>query len=113
MVVTPAELLSAKYAESSATVQVTGSGVGTIIDKFTVTNVTGVLVNFTAYLTIPLGVPSAANTVISSHPIASNETYTCPELVGHLLANGSRIATLASAGSSLIIRASGRILTNS
>lgn len=113
MVVTPAELVQAKYAENTATVQVTGAGIATIIDKFTVTNVTGVPVSFTAYLTIPLGVPSAANTVLSSRQIASNETYTCPELVGHVLANGGRIATLAGASTSLVIRCSGRILTSS
>ena len=113
MVVTPAELLSAKYAESSATVQVTASGVATIIDKFTVTNTTGTPVTFTAYLTVTLGVPSSANAIINTRSIAGNETYTCPELVGHVLANGARIATLASAASSLVIRCSGRILTSS
>jgi len=43
-----------------------------------------------------------------SRVIAPNETYTFPELVGHVLESGSTISTLASAAASISIRASGR-----
>lgn len=113
MVVTSSELLQAKYAENADTIQVTGSGIATIIDKFTVTNVTASPASFTAYITAPLGVPGLSNKIINSRTIAASETYTCPELIGHTLGNGSIIATFASASSSLVIRCSGRILTSS
>ena len=42
---------------------------------------------------------------------APNETYTFPEIVGQVLANGGFISTIASAANALTIRASGREIT--
>jgi hypothetical protein len=45
---------------------------------------------------------------LDARTIVPNETYTCPELVGHVLEAGGFISTLASAATSLTIRCSGR-----
>jgi hypothetical protein len=54
------------------------------------------------------GAAGAANLIIDARTLVPDETYTCPELVGHVLENGGFISTLASAATSLTIRASGR-----
>jgi len=58
-----------------------------------------------------VGTANAANLIIDARTIVPDETYTCPELVGHVLDSGGFISTLASAATSLTIRASGREIT--
>jgi hypothetical protein len=48
---------------------------------------------------------------MDARSIAPDETYTCPELVGQALEPGGFISTIASAATSLTIRASGREIT--
>jgi hypothetical protein len=40
--------------------------------------------------------------------VQPDETYLCPELVGHVLDSGAFISTIASAGAALTLRVSGR-----
>jgi hypothetical protein len=49
--------------------------------------------------------------VVDARSIAPDETYTFPELVGQVLDAGGFISTIASAATSLTIRASGREIT--
>lgn len=101
-------LIQSKYAEDAQTTQTTATNETLVIDKFTVTNVSAGNETLSVNLVISGGSASNANLIVDARSVAPGETYTLPELVGHVLLNGSFISTLASAASSLVIRASGR-----
>lgn len=111
MAVTPKVLIQPKQAEAVQTTQYTATAVKAIIDKFTVTNTSANNVTLSVNLVPSGGAASAANLVMDARTIAPDETYTCPELVGHVLEAGQFISTLASAATSLTIRCSGREIT--
>lgn len=111
MTVTSKSIISAKQAENLQTTQYTANNCTTYIDKFTVTNNSGANVAFSANLVGRDGVPGATNLLIAARSVAPKETYTCPELVGHVLEPGSFVSTLAGSAGSLTIRASGREIT--
>ena len=108
MTVTVKVLIPAKQAENAQTTQYTATNVKAIIDKFTVTNTSGNNVTFSCNLVTVSGSAGASNLIIDTRTIVPDETYTCPELVGQALDVGGFISTVAGAGTSLTIRASGR-----
>jgi P pilus assembly chaperone PapD len=111
MTVTVKTLISAKQAESSQTTQYTAVNCKTIIDKFTATNTSANNVTISVNLVASGGSAGVTNLIVDSRAIAPDETYTFPELVGQVLEPGSFISTIASAATSLTIRASGREIT--
>jgi hypothetical protein len=104
-------LIPAKQAENSQTTQYTAVNCKTIIDKATVTNTSSGNVTISVNLVTSGGSPGANNLIMDTRSIAPDETYTCPELVGQALESGGFISTIASAATSLTIRASGREIT--
>ena len=108
MAVTVKVLIPAKQAENAQTTQYTATAVRAIIDKFTVTNTSAGNVTLSVNLVTSGGTAGASNLVLDARAIAPDETYICPELVGHALEAGGFISTLASAANSLTIRCSGR-----
>jgi hypothetical protein len=46
--------------------------------------------------------------IVKTKTLLPNETYTFPELVGHILAPGGYISTIAGTASAINIRCSGR-----
>lgn len=113
MAVTPKVLvdpLQAAAAETNVYISPTG-GKGSIIDKFTGTNTTAGAVTLTIKLVKVATVAAASNTVVNVKSLAANETYTFPELVGHVLNPGDFISILASAATSITVRVSGRELS--
>jgi hypothetical protein len=111
MAVTIKVLIPAKQAENAQTTQYTAVNCKTIIDKFTVTNTTAGNVTISVNLVTSGGSPGASNLIVDSRAIAPDECYTLPELVGQALEAGGFISTIASAATSLTIRASGREVT--
>jgi hypothetical protein len=111
MAVTVKVLVASKQAENSQTTQYTATNCKTIIDKFTATNTSAANVTLSANLVTSGGTAGAANLIVDARAIAPDETYTFPELVGQVLESGGFISTLASAATSLTIRASGREIT--
>lgn len=105
-------IIPRKYAENTQSGQYTSENAKTIIDKFTVTNVSANNIDFSTNLVANGDTASNANLVLNARTIASGETYTCPELVGQTLEAGGFISTLAGAASSLVISASGRVITS-
>lgn len=102
-------LIPRKHAEAAQTTQYTvPAGTKTVIDKFTATNTSAAVVNFSVNLIAVGGVAADSNLVVKARPIAPGETYTCPELVGQVLDPGGMISTLASAVSSITVSAGGR-----
>jgi acetyl-CoA carboxylase carboxyltransferase component len=111
MTVTVKVLIAAKQAENAQTTQYTATNAKAIIDKFTATNTSAANVTLSVNLVTGGGSPGAANLVVDARSIAPDETYTFPELVGQVLDAGGFISTIASAATSLTIRASGREIT--
>lgn len=109
MTVTAKTLIDAKQAAATATTEYTcPASTKTIIDKFTGTNTTATAVTLDVHLVPSGGTADATNKIISAKSIAQDATYTCPEVVGHVLDAGDFIAVTASAATSITIRASGR-----
>ena len=101
-------LVEAKLVEQVQTTQYTTAVTATIIDKFTATNVNASARTISVNL-VPAGtVPTNDNLIVNAKTLQSGETYTFPELVGHVLNTGDYISTLASVAASINIRVSGR-----
>lgn len=112
MTVTAKVLIPAQNASNSQTTYYTaGTGVRTIIDKFTATNYSGGAVTLSVNLVTAAGSAADGNLVVKTKSLAANETYTFPEVVGHVLDAGGFISTIASAATSITIRSSGREVT--
>ena len=111
MAVTPKVLVPPVQLATGGTTQYTSALARAIIDKATVTNTDTVNRSFSVHLVNTGGSASAANLVIDSRTVAPDETYLCPELVGHVLNPGDFISTTASDGAVLTFRVSGREIT--
>lgn len=111
MSVTIKVLIPAKQAESVQTTQYTATNTKAIIDKFTATNTSVGNVTISVNLVNSGGSVGVSNVITITRTIAPGEPYTFPELVGHALEPGDFISTIASAATSLTIRASGREIT--
>lgn len=111
MAVNIANIIPAKTAENSQTTQYTSSGVQTIIDKFTATNYSAVATTLSVNLVSPAGSAGNDNLIVRAKTLQPSETYTFPELVGHVLPSSGFISTVAGAASSINIRASGRLVS--
>lgn len=110
MTVTAKPLITAKYASSSENTEYTATGVRAIIDKFTGYNESAGALTLTVKL-VPNGGSAGASNVIVVRSLAAGETYTFPEVVGHVLESGGLISVLASAATDIVIRCSGREVT--
>lgn len=111
MTVSVKVLIPAKQAEGTQTTQYTATNCKTIIDKFTATNTTAGNVTISVNLVTSGGTAGASNLIVDTRSLAPDETYTFPELVGQALEPSGFISTIASAATSLTIRASGREIT--
>lgn len=111
MTVTSTNIIPAKQAENAQTSQYTSANAETLIDKFTATNISAGAVTLSVNIVPKSGTAGDDNLIIKSKSIAVNETFTFPGLVGHVMAEGDFISTIASAATSLTIRASGRVIT--
>ena len=104
-------LIPPKQAENAQTTQYTAVNCKAIIDKFTATNTSAGNVTISVNLVTSGGAAGAANLIVDTRSIAPDETYTFPELVGHVLNTGDYISTLAGTATAITIRASGREIT--
>lgn len=108
MAVSVKVLVPSKIAENTQTTQYTATNVSAIIDKFTATNYSASAATLSVNLVRQFDTPGNQNLIIKAKTLLPSETYTFPELVGHVLQAGGYISTLASASSSINIRCSGR-----
>ena len=111
MTVSVRVLIPSKVAEATQTTQYTASGVKTIIDKFTATNYSASAATLSVNLVTQYDSSGNQNLTVKTKSLAAGETYTFPEIVGHYLASGGYISTLAGTGSAINIRCSGREVT--
>jgi len=101
-------LIPAKIAENTQTTQYVAQNVSAIIDKFTATNYSASAATISVNLVTQFDSSGNQNLIIKQKTLLPSETYTFPELVGHVLQAGGFISTLASAASAINIRSSGR-----
>jgi hypothetical protein len=111
MTVTVKVLIPAKIAEAAQTTQYTASGVTAIIDKFTATNYSAATATISVNLITAAGSATNDNLIVKTKTLQASETYTFPELVGHVLPNNGFISTIAGTASAINIRASGRLVS--
>ncbi len=108
MAVSISNIIPAKTAENSQTIQYTATGVQTIIDKFTATNYSASAATISVNLVASAGSAGDDNLIVKSKTLQASETYTFPELVGHVLPKDGFVSTIAGTASAINIRASGR-----
>ena len=101
-------IIPAKNMENTQTTQYVSDGVTTIIDKFTATNFSSGMVNVSVNLTVAGTTAGNSNLIVKTRALQPGETYTFPEIVGHILPSGGIVSTLASAAAAVNLRASGR-----
>jgi hypothetical protein len=102
MTVTAKNLVPGKTVEASQT---------TIIDKFTATNYSASSVTISVHLAVFGDITANKNLVVKNKSLLPSECYTFPELVGQILNPGNFISTIASNGSAISMRVSGREIT--
>jgi hypothetical protein len=103
------QLLPPKQAETSQTVQYTVPNTSKIIiDKFTGTNTSSSTVTISVNLITVGDSDGDQNLITKERNIAPKETYSFPELSGHIVDKGGSISTIASVASSITIAISGR-----
>jgi hypothetical protein len=101
-------IIQSKYASNSDTTEYTApTGTRTIIDKLTVSNgsVSAAVLSINM---VPSGGTAGATNLTLYKSIAAGDTYTLPEIVGHVLNAGDFVSVKSSAASALVIRMSGR-----
>ena len=104
-------LIEAKSAENTQTTQYTSTGVKTIVDKFTATNYSSSAATLSVNVVPSAGTAGNDNLIVKTKTLQPLETYTFPEITGVALAAGDFISTVASAASSINIRANGRTIS--
>lgn len=111
MAVSAIVLVPSKTAETTQTTQYTSTNVTTIIDKFTAANYSTSATTINVNLINPGGSAGADNLITVNKTLQAAETYTFPEIVGHVLAPGGSISTIVGAPLAVSLRASGRQIT--
>ena len=111
MTVTVTVLVPAQTANNSQSTVYTATGVTAIIDKFTATNYSGTAATISVNLVTSGGTAGNNDVIVKTKTLQASETYTFPELVGHVLRPGGFISTLAGTASAINIRVSGREVT--
>lgn len=101
-------IIPARNLENAQTTQYVAANVTTIIDKFTATNFSSSMVNVSVNLVTGGEATGNSNLIVKTRALQAGETYTFPEIVGHILPPSGFISTLASAAAAVNLRASGR-----
>jgi hypothetical protein len=109
--VTVTVLVPAQTANNSQSTVYTATGVTAIIDKFTATNYSATAATISVNLVTSGGTAGNNDLIVKTKTLQASETYTFPELVGHVLRPGGFISTLAGTASAINIRVSGREVT--
>ena len=111
MTVTVTVLVPAQTVNNTQSTVYTATGVTAIIDKFTATNYSGTAATISVNLVTSGGTAGNNDLIVKTKTLQASETYTFPELVGHVLRPGGFISTLAGTASAINIRVSGREVT--
>jgi hypothetical protein len=111
MTVTAKVLVPAQTISVVQTTVYTATGVSAIIDKFTATNYSANAATISVNLVTAAGSAGNDNLIVKTKTLQASETYTFPELVGHVLNPSGFISVIAGTASAINIRVSGREVT--
>ena len=111
MTVSVKVLVPAQTANNTQSTVYTATGVTAIIDKFTATNYSASAATISVNLVSSGGSAGNDNLIVKTKTLQPSETYTFPELVGHVIPNNGFISTIAGTASAINIRASGRLVS--
>lgn len=111
MAVTPKVLFHGVNAGTATTTNYVATNCKTIIDKYTAANYGGSTVTLSVYMVQSGSAAASSNIVSVTKSLAIAETYTFPEVVGQMLEAGGGLVSVASAQTSISIRAAGREVT--
>ena len=101
-------LVEAKSVDQVQTTQYVAAVTAVIIDKMTATNYSSAARTISVNL-VPAGqLPGDSNLIVKTKTLQPAETYTFPEIAGHILNTGDYISTLGSLAASMNFRVSGR-----
>jgi len=104
-------LIETKYVENAQFTQYTAVASRVIVDAMTLTNNSGADATVSVHIVPNGNAAGAVNRVVNQRTLAAGESYTCPEIRGHVLEPGDFISTLATVASAVTIRATGREIT--
>lgn len=111
MSVTIRPLSPAAYLPTSDTTLYTASAnMRAYLDKVTAYN-SDTSVATAAFHLVPNGGAVAASNRVVFKTLAAGETYTFPELVGHVLESGGSLSGIAGTADKVVVRVSGREVT--
>ncbi len=109
MSVTVKALINSKFASATSTTEYTvPSNTKTIIDKFTATNTDASARTLSVYFVPSGGAAGSSNLIINAMNIPIGEAVDISQLKSHILNAGDFIVISASAGATIVVRASGR-----
>lgn len=111
MATTLLDLYSGQPGIAATTLYTCPSNTKVRIVAATATNDTTTAKYFTVYRVPSGGSAGDDNLVINQKTLSSRESYTCPELVGHIIEAGDTIEALAEAASQITIHLSGVAIT--
>ena len=110
MTVTAKPLYAAGYLAATQTTLYTVTSGRTILDKCTAYN-SDTATRTVAFNLVPNGGSAGASNKVLNKALAADETYTFPEIVGHVLESGGFVSAIADAANKVVIRLSGREVT--
>lgn len=111
MTITTRPLYTAQYLPNADTTLYTaGTGTRAILDKCTAYN-SDAASQTVAFNIVPSGGSVGAANKIVSKTLTAGETYTFPEVVGHVLEAGGFLSGIAGVASKIVVRVSGREVT--
>lgn len=110
MSVTARPLSVAAYLPAADTELYKANGVRTILDKVTAYNSDASAI-VVAFNLIPSGGAAGASNKVVSKSVAAGETYTFPEVCGHVLEAGGSLSGVAGTADKVVVRVSGREVT--
>ena len=111
MTVVAKTLVASQYAQNSEAQVYRPNGTRAIIDRFTAVNNSASPAELSVWIVPNGGTTGGGNRMIYQRELASKESYSCPEIIGHVLESGDSLVVLASAGGAIAIRVSGREVT--
>lgn len=110
MSVTARPLSVAAYLPAADTELYKANGVRTILDKVTAYNSDASAI-VVAFNLVPNGGAVGASNKVVSKSVAAGETYTFPEVCGHVLESGGSLSGIAGTADKVVVRVSGREVT--
>lgn len=110
MAVSPKVFSESVAVANTATTYVQAELGRKMIDKCTAYNSDTTSRTLTVHL-LPSGGTAATSTIILVKTLQPGETYTCPEVVGHVLEPSGFLQALASTASVINLRISGRVVS--